>query len=224
MKYSFVEFKTPSADLHRKSPIIFLISLAVSLALTTIMIYIPFSCREQFEENINIPPVIIKLQNIPETRQIVKVPAPAKPYIPGSMPFEVNDELAPDDITIEDTITDFDTFPTLPSLFVPEIGSAKEENEIFELFAVEKKPAIINPIIPKYPEMAKRAGIEGTVYLKVLVNKNGMVDSVHVVKGPKVFQKSSIETAKMTKYTPAKLNNRSVACWVIMPYRFVLEK
>ena len=95
--------------------------------------------------------------------------------------------------------------------------------EVFEFSTIEEKPTKINSVTPEYPLIAKRGGIEGTVYVKVLVNKKGLVDSVEVTKGPKVFHKSAIEAARATRFIPAKLNKKPVSCWVIMPYRFVLQ-
>ena len=134
-----------------------------------------------------------------------------------------------DDVTIESTELDFNANPPPPPpLMVLAPGSGETavevEEEIFELFAVEEEPKRINSVVPEYPEMAKRTGIEGTVYLKVLVNKKGLIDSVSVIKGPKVLHKSSIEAARAIKFTPAKHNDKPVSCWVIMPFRFILEK
>ena len=72
--------------------------------------------------------------------------------------------------------------------------------------------------------MAKRAGIEGTVTLKVLVNENGDVDSVEVEEGHSIFRKSAIEAAQAAKFTPAKYNNKAVKSWVLMRFRFVMEE
>ena len=224
MKTSTIGFKNPSADLHKKSRTFFLFSLILSIIFTTVILHVSLPHRETPEKKVEVPPVIIQLQNIPRTRQTMIIPAPHKPYIPGSIPIEVDDELIPDEITIEDTSLDLDTAPPAPpGLFIPGVGAAVEENEIFEYFSVEEKPFINNTIIPEYPEMAKRAGVEGSVFLKVLVNQKGFVDSVEVIEGPSVFHKSSIEAAKATTFTPAKHNDRPVSCWVIMPFRFVLE-
>ena len=37
----------------------------------------------------------------------------------------------------------------------------------------EKYPEMVVPVKPEYPEIAKRAGITGKVYVKVLVDKEG---------------------------------------------------
>ena len=176
-------------------------------------------------EKVEVAPVVIKLTNIPKTRHVVSTAAPAKPYIPGAMPIEVDDEFIPDEITIEDTSIESDDFATAPTLeYVEETGAAAEEEEIFELFAVEEKPERINDVAPEYPKTAERARIEGSVYLKVLVNKKGTVDSVLVVSGPKIFHKTSIDAAKKTRFNPAKHNDQPVACWVYMPFKFEFEE
>ena len=113
---------------------------------------------------------------------------------------------------------------TPPSIILPDLGATSEEEEIYEYFAVEEIPKRLNIVSPIYPEMAKRASIEGTVNLKVLVSKTGTVDSVDVVEGPNIFIKSAIEAARATKFIPAKLNDRPVACWALMPFKFVMEK
>lgn len=131
----------------------------------------------------------------------------------------------PDDITIEDTSLDLEAFPDAPQVvMVPETGASEEEDEIFEYFAVEEHPEPIKNVIPVYPPMAKRANIHGTVTLRVLVNKEGIVDSVKVEKGLKIFHQSAIDAAKATKFRPAKQNDRPVVCWVIMPFTFVIEE
>jgi protein TonB len=222
MAASIVGFKVPGVDLHRKSPKIFFMSLFASSAIVAIVIHIPFVEEAHLEEKVERPPVIIHLENIPETRHAVK---PSFPKL--AIPLEIADEMIPDDITIESTELDLgaETTSTPPDVFVPDtvVPVEREEEEIFEFFAVEERPERINTIVPEFPDLAKRAGIDGVVFLKVLVNKKGAVDSVTVIKGPPVFHNSSVEAAKKTKFTPAKQNDRPVNCWVIMRFRFVLE-
>lgn len=225
MKPSIVGFKVKSADLHKKSPKIFLVSLFLSILFTFILITISIPYKSSFEKRIDILPVIIHVENIPETRHAMRLSAPPKPFITSGTPIEIDDELLPDDITIEDTKLDFDAVPEAsPSNLMPGVGAGDEEMEIFEYFAVEEIPKRINDVKPDYPPIAKRAGIEGTVTLKALVNVNGDVDSVEVVEGHNIFRESAIEAAKAAKYTPAKFNNKPVESWVLMLYRFVMEE
>lgn len=170
----------------------------------------------------NPPPVIIHLQNIPETRQTVSVPSPLKPSLPSGAPIETLEDITPENITIEDTnLKPQGITPQIAPLSVP--GTAQEEKEIFEYYDVEEVPVRVKNIVPEYPEMAQRAGIEGSITLKVLVNKKGDVDSVEVIDGPSVFRKAAVEAAKATKFKPAKYNDKTVSCWVIMPFKFKLD-
>ncbi len=47
---------------------------------------------------------------------------------------------------------------------------------------VEKEPQIVNEVIPKYPELAQRAGIEGRVIVKIWVDKDGKPHKAVVLK------------------------------------------
>ena len=225
MRPSTIGFKIPSADLHKKSPRIFIICLIIAGIATFVLLLAPLPEQEAVEVTFTPPPVVIQLQNIPKTRHTVRSPAPPRPFIAPGLPVEVEDEIMPDDITIEDTSLDLEAFPEAPQVvMVPETGASEEEEEIFEYFAVEEHPEPLTNVIPVYPPMAKRANIHGTVTLRVLVNKEGVVDSVKVEKGPKIFHTSAIDAAKATKFRPAKQNDRPVACWVIMPFRFIIEE
>ena len=224
MKISTVGFKIKAADLHRKSPRIFWASLIVSIAATGIMIQLRLPHKPHEETVPDIPPVIIHLENIPETRQRTRIPAPAKPFIYGALPIPVEDELLPDEITIEKTVLDMDAVPGAPpAVLIPDIGAHTEEEEVYEYFAVDEPPKRLKAIAPIYPPMAERAGIEGSVTMKILVNSKGHVDSVVVVDGPKVFHSASVKAAKKSTFSPERHNDKPVACWLIMPFRFKLD-
>jgi len=224
MNESIMPYKTPSADLHRKSPRIFFISLAVSAAATFFLLIAPLPEEKAVEKQYAPPPVIIQLQTIPQTRHVVAQPAAPRPPITSGQPVEVND-IMPDDVTIEDTANDVQALPPAPGVnVVPNAGAAKEENEIFEYYAVEEQPVRLNSVVPEYPPMAERAEFQGTIFLRLLVNTSGSVDSVIVEKGPEIFRESAIKAAKATTFKSAKQNDRPVACWVILPFRFVIEK
>lgn len=222
-------FQLTNRGLHSRSPQIFLVCLAGALFLTALLLTLPLPLPDSDSRKASPPPVIIQLQNIPETRQVFRTPAPSKPFIPDALPI-ASDDLVPDTITIEDTKLDLSEAPAAPpAILVPGSGgtaapsAAAEESEIYEYFNVEEPPKRSGAVQPDYPEMARRAGIQGTVMLKVLVNTKGLVDSVEVQSGPSVFHKSAIAAAKATRFDPARQNDRAVPCWVIMPFRFVSQ-
>ena len=58
---------------------------------------------------------------------------------------------------------------------------------------------------PDYPRSARRAGIEGTVVVRVYVSPTGSVSGVDILSGPEVFHEDVRSTLMTWKYTPAKL-------------------
>ena len=88
----------------------------------------------------------------------------------------------------------------------------------------EIEPAPITPIRPEYPELARKAGIEGTVIVKILIDKEGMVRDAIVVRGVGAgLDQAAVEAIRQTRYTPAIQNNQPIAVWVAQPVYFRLR-
>jgi protein TonB len=88
---------------------------------------------------------------------------------------------------------------------------------------VEKEPVPVKKVEPKYPELAMRAGLEGKVWVKIWVDKEGRPKQVVILKSDaEIFNEPSIEAAKQWVFTPAYMNNGPVAVWVSIPFRFKL--
>lgn len=88
---------------------------------------------------------------------------------------------------------------------------------------IEKYPKIIYNPPPKYPDVARRAGVEGTVFIKMWVTKEGKVKVAEIVKSTAaIFDQAAIDAAVLWKFTPAIMNNKPVSVWVTVPFKFRL--
>jgi len=88
---------------------------------------------------------------------------------------------------------------------------------------VEKEPVPVKKVEPKYPELAMRAGLEGKVWVKIWVDKEGRPKQVVILKSDaEIFNEPAVEAAKQWVFTPAYMNNGPVAVWVSIPFRFKL--
>lgn len=88
---------------------------------------------------------------------------------------------------------------------------------------VEKQPQPIAGHMPPpmYPEIAKRAGVEGVVWVKVWVDKQGAVKKVVVLRSDaEIFNQAAIDAAKQWSFTPAVLKGSPVDVWVSIPFKF----
>jgi len=91
--------------------------------------------------------------------------------------------------------------------------------------SVDQMPAIIFEAKPIYPLQALKNNIEGRVWLKVLVEASGKPSSIEVMKSSDtLFNEAAITAAKNYKFTPASKDGKSVAVYVVIPFKFNLSK
>ncbi len=73
----------------------------------------------------------------------------------------------------------------------------------------------------KYPEIARRNGIEGTVVVRALVDKSGAVIRTVIDNSDnKTLEEEAVRAVKRTTFTPAIQNKMPVAVWVQIPVVF----
>jgi len=90
--------------------------------------------------------------------------------------------------------------------------------------AVEKEPVIIKSVEPKYPDMAVRTGLEGKVWVKIWVDRDGKPREVDILQSDAdIFNDPAIEAAKQFVFTPAYMNDGPVSVWVTFPFKFELS-
>lgn len=103
----------------------------------------------------------------------------------------------------------------------------EEEADPYAFVPVEKEPYIdIKDLQRKvvYPDLAKRAGIEGKVNIRVLVGKNG-VPKKHIIESTDsdLLNDAAIKAVMSSVFTPAIQNNQPIDCWVSIPIVFRLR-
>lgn len=75
-----------------------------------------------------------------------------------------------------------------------------------------------------YPEIARRAGIQGRVFVKAFLNENGEVVKVDLLKGiGGGCDEQAINAVKNTKFNPGVLNGKKVKTQVAVPIMFKLN-
>lgn len=100
-----------------------------------------------------------------------------------------------------------------------------EDEDPADFVPVEKQPVPVKQVVPEYPDIARRAGIEGTVWVKILVDKEGKAKKALVMKSDaEIFNDPAIKAAMQFVFTPAMMNNGPVAVWAAMPFHFKLNK
>jgi protein TonB len=95
-----------------------------------------------------------------------------------------------------------------------------------EFVPYDEEPVPINEVKPEYPSLAREAGIEGVVWVEVLVDRSGNVRDVRITKPSGCsagFEEAATKAAYQTKWKPAVSNEQPVAVRVSYPVRFKLK-
>jgi protein TonB len=80
---------------------------------------------------------------------------------------------------------------------------------------------------PRYPPLARRARVSGTVILAVVIRADGSVGSIEVVRGSDPrwgFDLEAIEAVKQWRYRPALLAGRPVAVHAQVIFEFTINQ
>jgi len=108
-----------------------------------------------------------------------------------------------------------------------DVGKIEEEPGIDDFIPVEKEPVVDLVDLQRsivYPEMARKAGIEGQVIVRVLVGKDGKPKkSVVQYTDSQMLDKAAKEAVMKQVFTPAIQNGQPITCWVSIPIKFRLR-
>lgn len=176
-------------------------------------------------------PPSLSQQQAPQVAVVAPGIAPPSIGIPEAVP----DEEAPEEVTIA-TQEELGKIADLSATSI--IGDAGGDSIAIEIPLEEylpsreeftpydEAPVQLNEVTYEYPPLAKEAGIEGTVWIKALVDKSGKVRDALIYKqsgSSAGFEDVAKEGAFKIKFKPAISNNQPVAVWVVYPVRFTLK-
>lgn len=220
--------KTTKADLTKKSTFFFSIGLAISMSLTLVafewkkydgnILDLAGANVDQFDEILDIP--------------ITDLPPPPPPKIEQPQIVEI-----PDDEVIEEEIqVKFDVEVTeetkIEEITIVTEDPKEESDEILLIVEEEATPqgglnAFYSYIQSnlKYPIQARRMGIEGRVFISFVVEKNGSITDVKILKGigAGCDEEAVRIIANSPSWTPARQRGKAVRQRMTFPLNFTLS-
>ena len=182
--------------------------IAITLHILLFVLSPPFSfepyelkAAEEFEV-IDVPPE-------------VEIPKPPKD-IPRPKPPVVVPEDPDTDELPKTSPHDFDDFPPPP----PPGGPGAEPFLWFD-----ELPELIHFVAPSYPDLAREAGIEGMVRIKVVVGVDGKVVDAEVISSDvtPAMEDAALEAARQCTFKPASQRHVPVQVCILIPYAFRLN-
>jgi protein TonB len=169
--------------------------------------------------DLTVPPSLTEQQQTQVKVEVKTRPAVAKPK-------PVADELA-----VEETIatseemsamgqTTTESFGEGDSLVVDTGGGLPGPEDYV---AYEKEPELVSPPQPVYPDIAREAGVEGTVLVRVLVGEDGFVKEQMIVQSVPMLDEAAAQAAADAVFKPALQKDKPVAVWMVIPIEFQLR-
>lgn len=168
---------------------------------------------------------LVQMEEIIQTTQIQKPPPPPRPPVPVAVPDDV--QLDDEELNLDaflDLDAALDTPPPPPAAAVEEEA---DENEIF--LVVEQAPEIIGGLaklyeVTPYPPLARKAGLEGTVVVQIVVNADGTPSDPKVMRSvAETLDKAAVEGIMQLRFRPAMQRSRAVRVYMTLPVRFRLN-
>jgi protein TonB len=216
--------KVEKYDLRNKYPLYIEVGLIATLGILILAFRVDWSPDNDFEivmpeqEQIN-------MEEVQQTTQIEQPPPPPKPPVPVEVP---NDEVLEDEALDLDASLDLDA-PV--SNEPPPPPPAEEEEEVEpEIFViVEEMPDLIGGLAGiqskiKYPEIARKAGVEGRVIVQFVVDENGNVTEPTVVRGIGAgCDQEAVRAVSEAKFTPGLQRGNPVKVKMSLPITFRLN-
>jgi len=221
--------KSQKADLETKRTYFVQFGLIVALLISLGA----FEWKSYEKQEINLEQRVaadIAEEIIPITKQEKPPPPPAPPK-QTTLLNVVDDDVVVEDEIILDVEADDDTEM---EEFVPVVMEEEEvvEEKIFivvenqpEFPGGEKARRIYLAKNIEYPQLARESGIQGTVYLTFVVEKNGSVTDVRILRGiGGGCDEEALRVVKaMPNWKPGKQRGKPVRVQFQMPIRFTLQ-
>lgn len=217
--------KTESADLRKQYPLYIQLGLIFALGLLIVAFNVEWQSEEEFEIE-NEEQETIEMEEIEQTDQAEEPPPPPDPQVP----VEVPDDEVLDDASVDlNAELDMDAGPSDPPPPPPEEEEEEEEEEPEVFVAVEQMPELKGGIGAlqqqiNYPEMARKAGIEGQVIVQFVVDENGNVLDPEVLRGIGAgADEEALRVVKEAEFTPGQQRGEPVRVKMSLPIRFSLN-
>lgn len=221
--------KTPKADLENKKNIFLEIGFVVALA----AILFAFEWKVSVSE----PSSFITIAEEPTELELVPItvmnqlPPPPPPSIRPMEFFQIVEDLPLDEEEV--VLTEADDESENKVVNLENIGQYSDEDisdEVIPFLPIEDMPQFPGNVQKwiashvKYPELAKENGIQGKVFVQFVVEKDGSVSNVKVVRGvDSTLDKEAVRViSSMPKWKPGKQREKPVRVSYTLPIAFQL--
>ena len=219
--------KKPGADIETNYTINLEIGFVIALLIliTIFRIHLKPSSKITFQQT---KQETVKMEEVVQTKQTERPPPPPVPPVPVAVPNDAIISDSPIDLNSELNLNaPLNLPPPPPPTSTKDTSDENAHNDVFVV--VERMPQLKGGIgqlqkTVKYPDMARKAGIEGRVFVKFIINEQGNVVDPKVVRGiGGGCDEAALDAVKKAKFVPGMQRGRPVKVWYTIPIVFKLQ-
>ncbi len=196
----------------------FALGVAVALHVVLFMVRLPAGAatsQAEADEPVRIfpiTPVRLVPPQAPRQRPRVSIPVPVAPPVPlEPIRDQVIDEAIPA-IPVDAIVVD-----------VPPPPPPEPTPQPITILVTEPEKLVF--VQPAYPEVARRAGVSGTVILQIVIDPHGTVADVTVLRGAAMgLTAAAVHAVRQWRYRPTLVNGRPVTAQVVITVHFSLQR
>jgi protein TonB len=87
------------------------------------------------------------------------------------------------------------------------------------------RPELIHQVQPRYTEIARRAAIQGTVIVEAVIDEEGRVTNVRLIRGlPMGLDREALEAIQQWRFKPAMSGGRAVKVYYTLTVNFSIQR
>jgi TonB family protein len=90
--------------------------------------------------------------------------------------------------------------------------------------ADEQQKKLQTRVTPEYPDVARQAGVEGTVTLRVEIGPDGSVQDIEPISGPPLLERAAAEAVAQWRYAPTLVDGSAVSVVTTVSVEFHLNQ
>ena len=94
---------------------------------------------------------------------------------------------------------------------------------VFRVGQGVREPKRVAGAPPEYPEIARRAKVDGSVILEAVINERGGVERIRVLKSVPLLDGAAVTAVSGWRYTPTLLNGVPVSVLMTITINFTLQ-
>jgi len=215
--------KEEGADLRKWYRMFVQVGLTLALLLLVVAFQLDYSTGQSFQVDLQ-EQEVVEMEEIQQTEQQNEPPPPPKPPVPVEVPN--NETIENEDVDFDASLDLDQSLDTSQGPPAPEEEEEETEDEIFVV--VEQQPqcggvqALQQEV--EYPDFARKAGIEGRVFVQFVVDENGNVVQPQVTRGVhKLLNEEALRAVQQLDCEPGQQRGNAVKVRMSLPVTFRLQ-